>query len=420
MAIHHTEARSCIPCEYICDDVNCIVAYGFSAAGDGGSGLYVRVPSEPSHAGKVQSLDCAWWELRENRPNILQFGGVDDGIATDDTEAFEALSSYSNAKEICAWIPQTDGGFATNGPHFFHHGLCGEGNGYGARVNITHPTNHIISSSIVHGAAFRGIHYKAAVTRTGGASLFIDAPSGQVCYKAAITDNVFQDGFWDVVLNRSTIATVEDNFSVGFRDHFLIIQNVDFPDNGDHSITGNVWDTSVSTAGAGIIQHNAGGARISNNKGGRGAFAYELCLSGNLAQSTSVLTFSNNSFENQLHGGIRIRRSAGATATFGKVVIDGNEFSSSAMDNPSIQIDDGQGFVENVVVTDNVIQFSVVGISTYAAKKFTIGGNTLRSYNGSSIGIICGANSSGVIDGDNVFQNVTTRIYNASPNVVVN
>ena len=36
---------------------------GYSAAGDGGGALYKYVASEPSHPGKVQSADGAWWEL---------------------------------------------------------------------------------------------------------------------------------------------------------------------------------------------------------------------------------------------------------------------------------------------------------------------------------------------------------------------
>lgn len=420
MAVHHAETRSCIQTEYICGDVNCIVTYGYSSAGDGGYGVYVRVPAEPTHAGKVQSLDCAWWELRESRPNILQFGGIDDGTITDDTGAFSRLSSYGNTKEVCAWVPPTKNGFATNGPHFFHHGLCGEGNGWGCLVFVTHPTNTVVTSCHQLGAPFRGVHYLASVTRTAGATIWVDAPEGTVCFKPDISDNVFQGGYWDIVLNRATIATIKDNFSTDFGGSFAIVQNVDFPDNGDHTITGNTWDTSKATAGAGITQYNAGGCRISNNKGGRGAFAYELCLTGTLAQSTSVLNFSNNSFENQLHGAIRLRRMPGATATFGKVLIDGNEFSSSVLDNPSIQLDDGQNFVDSIVVNDNIIQFPVIGIAATAAKKFTIGGNTFRSYGGTSIGIACGASSSGVIDNDNVFNNVTTKISNASANVVVN
>lgn len=418
MPVYHADSRSCIEAECIPPEITCIVSYGYATVGDGGSALYVRSLDEPTHAGKVQSLDTAWWELREDRPHVQQFGGIDDGLTTDDTDAFERLASYSNAKEVCAFIRATKGGFATNGGHIFNHGLCGEGNGWGCTINVTHPTNHVVQCFTTHGPPFKGIQYTATVNRTAGTTIWIDAPVGTVCYKPDISDNVFQNSFRDIVLNRATIATVKNNFSTNYADSFLIIKNVDFPDNGDHSITGNVWDTTKATAGAGIAQYNAGGARISDNKGGRGAFAYELCLIGTAAESTSVLTICNNSFENQVHGIIRFRRYPGGSATFGKVVIDGNEFSSNVLDNPAIQLDDGSGFIDDIVVTDNIIQFPVIGIAATAAKKFMIGGNTFRSFNGSSVGISCGVNTSGTID-KNTYHNVTTPVSNASPNVVV-
>lgn len=49
---------------------------GHTAAGDGGRALYRRATTEPAHAGKVQSLDGQWWELRESFVTDAMFGGV--------------------------------------------------------------------------------------------------------------------------------------------------------------------------------------------------------------------------------------------------------------------------------------------------------------------------------------------------------
>lgn len=74
-----------------------LVAYvrtaGYSTAGDGGAALYRRVSSEPSHPGKVQSSDGAWWELAENRPSVKMFGAKGDGT-TDDAAALGNAFSY--------------------------------------------------------------------------------------------------------------------------------------------------------------------------------------------------------------------------------------------------------------------------------------------------------------------------------------
>jgi hypothetical protein len=66
-----------------------IVAFrtsGYAAAGDGGAALYKRVVSEPSHAGKLQSADGAWWELAETTVTPQMLGATGDGVADDGAE----------------------------------------------------------------------------------------------------------------------------------------------------------------------------------------------------------------------------------------------------------------------------------------------------------------------------------------------
>lgn len=67
-----------------------IVTAGYAAVGDGGGAVYKRVASEPSHPGKVQSSDGAWWELQpdDGRLNVKQLGARGDN-ATDDTTAIQ-------------------------------------------------------------------------------------------------------------------------------------------------------------------------------------------------------------------------------------------------------------------------------------------------------------------------------------------
>jgi hypothetical protein len=49
---------------------------GYATVGDKGGALYRRAASEPSHPGKVQSADGAWWELVFETATPAQFGGV--------------------------------------------------------------------------------------------------------------------------------------------------------------------------------------------------------------------------------------------------------------------------------------------------------------------------------------------------------
>lgn len=72
---------------------NAIRTNGYYSAGDGGGALYKRVSSEPSHAGKIQSADGAWWELSEAAPLITMFGAIADGV-TDVTSKWQDALNY--------------------------------------------------------------------------------------------------------------------------------------------------------------------------------------------------------------------------------------------------------------------------------------------------------------------------------------
>lgn len=56
-----------------------ILVSGFASIGDGGQALYKKVVSEPSHPGKFQSADGAWWEIAETvlTPQMMGFTSGD-------------------------------------------------------------------------------------------------------------------------------------------------------------------------------------------------------------------------------------------------------------------------------------------------------------------------------------------------------
>lgn len=78
--------------------INYIVTAGYTSTGDGGGGLYKRVGSEPSHAGKFQSADGAWWELADQIVYCAQLGAKLDG-STDDTTAIN--NALAIGRETC-------------------------------------------------------------------------------------------------------------------------------------------------------------------------------------------------------------------------------------------------------------------------------------------------------------------------------
>ncbi len=70
----------------------------FSEVGDGGEANYVRVAAEPSHAGKVQSADGAWWELRADIVDIRMFGANKN--RPDNTAQINNAIAYAVGKEL--------------------------------------------------------------------------------------------------------------------------------------------------------------------------------------------------------------------------------------------------------------------------------------------------------------------------------
>ena len=73
--------------------LNFIRTAGYYAIGDGGGALYRRVGSQPSHAGKIQSADGAWWEFCDSAINVHQFGARGNG-STDDSAAINNAIAY--------------------------------------------------------------------------------------------------------------------------------------------------------------------------------------------------------------------------------------------------------------------------------------------------------------------------------------
>jgi len=75
---------------------------GFASPGDGGGALYKRVTSEPSHAGKFQSANGAWWELASPTVTPAMFGAKGDGT-TDDTTALNKTLAMSGRGLTLDW-----------------------------------------------------------------------------------------------------------------------------------------------------------------------------------------------------------------------------------------------------------------------------------------------------------------------------
>lgn len=87
---------------------------GYYTEGDGGGALYKRSETEPTHSGKIQSTDGAWWELAPDITiNTAVFGARRDGV-TDDRQAIINADAFCAAKGLTLWIV---------GPHVSSDGI---------------------------------------------------------------------------------------------------------------------------------------------------------------------------------------------------------------------------------------------------------------------------------------------------------
>jgi len=98
---------------------------GFGMVGDGGAALYKRVFSEPTHAGKVQSADGAWWELAELEINARQLGAKGDGVS-DDTTALQNFLDCTVALKVNGKIPSGRWNISAPGLLLDHSSVAGD------------------------------------------------------------------------------------------------------------------------------------------------------------------------------------------------------------------------------------------------------------------------------------------------------
>jgi hypothetical protein len=89
--------RTSVASSFISTSTSYLRIAGYATPGDGGAALYKRVVTAPSHSGKIQSADGAWWEIAEPQLNIQMFGGKGDN-STDNYPPLLAAYTVINAR----------------------------------------------------------------------------------------------------------------------------------------------------------------------------------------------------------------------------------------------------------------------------------------------------------------------------------
>lgn len=134
-------SRSSAILESFAGSVGFVQTEGYSSAGDGGAALYKRVASQPTHTGKFQSADGAWWELADQPLNVKMFGARGDGV-TDDWQ------SITNSLEYCrqTYIPPS------SRPFYPQRWTMRFPDGVNGTYMVSQPLIHVVGCTILMSA----------------------------------------------------------------------------------------------------------------------------------------------------------------------------------------------------------------------------------------------------------------------------
>lgn len=390
-----------------------VATKGYSTAGDGGSAQYYLDAADTTTAddGFLCIVDASSrrWKLDAPRGWVsVLWAGADPTAAVPSTAAFNKCTATGKTTKV----PR--GAYLIDGTVSFTGNIEGDGrDDTQIYVPASSSFNVFVNASGGFGPTVKGLYIGVAGGgfRAGGVTITMDGPAGNMMYLPAIRDCTFQNQWRCIDLLKCNAATVEDNFFVDHRSTAVFVSNTEYPDNGDHSIEGNTFDTTATTV-VHVVQNNAGGIRILNNKGGRGSGFYLNEFDG--IADTSILVFTGNSIENQINFGVKLRRLAGS-AIFYYVIIDGNEFSMAAPTDGIVNLG-GAMFKQNIV-TNNVFHIGGLGdcLVTGQATGVLVDANVFESTNVSARAIVAIAGAAGRIGATNIYDGFTAPIVNAAP-----
>jgi len=367
---------------------------------------------EPTHAGKVQSADGAWWEIASVELNIRQFGAKGDG--TNDSPKIQDAIDCAIALNAPLFL--TGGDFTIHTAPFVSARITIYGvNYYDTIIRLNDTVMDGIEILCNEGVNFSKFRIEGKPLATGGVLLYIDGDGtpGEPNQNSVFRDMMFLYGSIQIFTESAAEYVIDQCRFINFIDVGVFIQDQANTDGGDMSIM-NCLFTTVSP-GVGVHQESAGGLRLVSNKFILMRNGYELNLAAGV--STSVLVIADNSFEAFTSDAIFF--TIGAGVVFGAVQITGNEISGCKF---AIRIDTNSGpWISGVEITGNNIGTNLANsqaLTINGTDKFTIVGNTITdSGPGPSLAFNIGSFSQDGIIAHNQLEGYTSQIANAGTRI---
>jgi Right handed beta helix region len=252
----------------------------------------------------------------------------------------------------------------------------------------------------------------------GSCAIYLDGATHTVTSgQSVVLQELHLPNHWDAIyIDASAYFLIDRCTFVNPLRSGVNLRNLVNPDEGDSTITRCLFTEGGGGTNYAIFQESSGGLRITNNKILGFAYAYALDIKG----TTGVLVFGDNSVEGQRTAGLLFTRSSGS-AFFGTITITGNEFGVGC---PAVNVDT-PGTVDvfhSGVIAGNAIATSLTSGSVLRfanGKVWSVYGNFIGAFGGTSIGIDIGFSTERIFLGQNTFNTVTTPINNNGTNTVI-
>ena len=333
--------------------------------------------------------------------SVKDFGATGNG-STDDTAAIQ--SALNTVTRGILYFPKGTYKFSTlTAPNPVR--IQGEGK-YTTTLLTTSATLDALVCTSPTTYEFADFTFAASVARTAGAFIKI-APSS--VYNSDSTFDRINMSAPYIGVNFISAAgwSFNDCYFGSYVNAGIYYGNANTPDAGDCFVGDCTFDGAGGTVSS-IVQTSAGGLKAIGNKFLGGSYHYLGQFNTGAATSTTILVFNGNSTENA--GVANMAFSSQTNTPFGRIVINGNQFSIGAAATGILVSDPGYVWLDGISIDANQFAFNTgaIGINIARASRVSLGKNTYLG-NGTSTGVIFGVNNGAAVVGFQDFQNITTE-----------
>lgn len=216
-------------------------------------------------------------------------------------------------------------------------------------LRTTQATGNKISVTIGRSIRITDLTLDSSVTQTGGAYVYMYG-SVYENYGSVFRDLIILNAYVGFDFETCAGWTIDRCYFPVYTTA-IYINNLITPDNGDSTIINCIFDAGGST-GTAINQRASGGLRVLNNKFLQGQYHYYGLFYS--SSNTSILIFSGNSSEAATVANCYL--SASGATTFGKVIIEGNQF---AVVSTGINIvNTGVAYLDSALIGNNIFSLA--------------------------------------------------------------